>query len=172
MRAKKRKKYSPVTKLMGLWKHNLPSVWFAGGHCLDKAEYGGLYSRTAQARDMEIDWLLRTPLRWQVMVLAFNDNGEKRWADHKVHPLNEPMTAEQMKGIMEPLIEANAKTCNKKFLISPGYFAVPSDLVDLEATKDTILEYFRDKGAFDLEHCKMIWYLRGNNEEERNGRVT
>lgn len=171
-RKRPKKKYSPLASLKKVWHANLANVWFTGGHCYEKAQYGGLYSSTEQGRDMEIDWLLRTPHKWQVIALAFNDNGDQRWVDHTVKPLTEPMTSQEMKKVMEPIIEQNASTCNPKFLVSPGYVAVPSHEVDLEASLQGFIDKFKADGAFDAEWCRTVWYLRGGNDEQRNGRVT
>lgn len=165
--AKVRKKHNPVARLHKLYRATLPKVWIAGAHCLERPAHGGV--RTNSQEHMR--YILYERHKWQVMVLAFNYDPDappdrQKWADHVVIPHNElskhggPVTADELRMEAERRLEANSSTCNPRYLVSPGYWAVPSDIADLEAMKQDIVDWFDKQGAFDLEHCKLVYYLR------------
>lgn len=170
--SKVRKKHNPIARLHRLYKSSLHRVWFAGGHCLpDFIVRDGIQGATPMQREDHMRYLLYVPHRWQILILAFNHDpsrppGKDKWADTKIVPHTElsthggPVTADQLRPAAEKAITDNATGCNPKFLVSPGWWAVPTDTVDLAAMEQEIVEWFAGKGAFDADHCKLVWHLR------------
>lgn len=165
--AKVRKKHNPVARLHNIYRSALPKVWFAGGHCLPEFVLrGGIIGANARQQEEHMKYLLYVPHKWQILILAFNNNGKEKWADTKVLPhtvLSKhggPVTADQLRPAAEAAIIENANKCNVNHLVSPGWWAVPSPDVDLLAMEQEIVNWFDGKGAFDAEHCKLVWHLR------------
>lgn len=156
---RKAKKH-PFSLMSSIWYSNLPNVWFIGGHCFDTTIYEGLKGKNEIARANELAWIMRTPLKWSVLVMAFNDNDRQCWVDHRVWNSPVACTAMEMKLQAEDVIEQNVKSCNEKFVIGSGYVAVPSQLVDMEASLDNIIDYFKKAGAFDQDWCNTVWALK------------
>lgn len=175
-----------------LLKKHSQQIWCASGHCFKDMQTGGFDQRklahemaltfvpgflraSSAARERTVDrymtaaagiadYLLKTPLHWQVWYGAFCTDDSNNWCDWDVKDMGKPCLTNKVADTVEPMITALARKKNHKQLVSPGWFAVPSATVDLPAMADEITQYFADAGAFDRAFCQQTWASRGGEQ--------
>jgi len=163
---RKDRKRNPRRTLQRVAENQIRKFWCASGHCVDDMQFGGINYSNPSVADVIVDRLLTQPQHWQVWYGAFCRDGDKTWCTFDVHDMGRKCTTNDVADAVEPLIEKLASGVNHKFLVSPGWFAVPCGDIDLRAMSDDIVNRFADWGAFEEEHCRLVWGLRELKREE------
>ncbi|QDP52340.1 MAG: hypothetical protein Unbinned4162contig1001_40 [Prokaryotic dsDNA virus sp.] len=149
------------TALRKAWEARAKKCWLAGGGCFAQLACGGFVGSQAQNQLM---YTLESVRRWSGIIMVFNCNGYQQWADSVVIESTQPLKLNEFQLGVNAAMDELYESCNKKFIVSSGYYVVTHTGFDLAAMRDGVVQWFADRGAFDATYC----YLQNELKEKLN----
>lgn len=154
----KRKGYNPHKKEQGKFVEYRERFWLIGANCLKRVSMGGMNSGSLGVEQMADSFRVRH--HWRGYAMLFQTNGVQQWVDTLLCEAVVPITAEQFRHYIDAAQDRLMAEANPKYISTPGYICTISKTADMEAMRNSSIEWLQAKGAFNPEWCVYCYHLR------------
>lgn len=143
-----KRKYNPMRHKQKAFQKQLSKVWLAKCSGFRDELWRGGIDYDSPDVDLFCDYLLYRPHKWSVMIAIFQRDGHKTWVNREIFDLDQPVKADDIADALSERMAALHASQNKKFIQSSGWYARPTQDVDIEEIYPFIEAMFAERGAF------------------------
>lgn len=153
------KKHNPGRAAAAMAKQYIKKVYCYDAKCYPEMQYNDsvLRSNLPMPIKQKIMYAVADdPLPWNIMLLTFETDGDKRWVTDWIMDKLPPASSNTLNTVLDGELERLVEQRNPKHLITWAWFAIPLQGADLDAMRDQIVEMFTNDGCFDRELCERV----------------
>lgn len=132
--------------------------WLAGANCLAKVTMGGLSPGCTGVEQMADSF--RVKHYWRGYAFLFQSNGDQKWVDTIFCESTKPILAEEFRHYIDAAQDKLMEEANDKFISTPAYVCTISKTADMEAMRESAINWLASEGAFNPSWCVYCYYLR------------